>query len=52
MKSPILWPAIVLLAGILSSVFFPHAKPVSGLLLAAGLLWLAYSYIASQRRKA
>jgi hypothetical protein len=52
MKSPILWPAILLLAGILCLVVFPHSKPLPGLLVAVGLLWLAYSYISSQRRKA
>jgi hypothetical protein len=52
MKSPILLPAVLMLAGILGCVLFPHARTIAGLLCGAGMLWLAYVYIAGQRRKA
>lgn len=51
MKSPVLIPAILLIAGILGFLIFPHARGIDGLLCAAGMLWLAYAYIVGQRRK-
>ena len=51
MKSLILFPSVLLLAGILGFVFFPHARTIPSLLIVAGLLWMAYAYITSQRRK-
>lgn len=51
MKSPVLLPAILMVAGILSFVFFPHGI-IPRLLCAAGMVWLAVVYIAGQRRKA
>lgn len=51
MKSPVLLPAILIVAGILSYFVFPHAY-VPRLLCAAGLVWLAVVYLAGQRRKA
>ena len=52
MKSPILFPAALLVAGILGCLFFPHARTIPSVLIAAGMLWLAYAYVTSQRRKA
>lgn len=50
MKSPVLLPAILILAGILSFVFSPHAY-IPRLVIAAGMIWLAVVYIQGQRRK-
>jgi len=52
MKSPILFPAVLMLVGILGCVLFPHAKTIPSVLIGAGMLWLAYAYVVGQRRKA
>ena len=51
MKSPVLLPAILLVAGILAFLFFPHGT-IPRLLCAAGMVWLAVVYLTGQRRKA
>lgn len=52
MKSAMLIPAILMIAGILGLIVFPHARAIAGLLCVAGMLWLIYAVILGQRGKA
>jgi hypothetical protein len=50
-KSPLLFPGIFTVAGVLGFVLFPHAPFIPGLLCCIGMIWLIYAIITGLRRQ-
>jgi len=53
MKSPLLYPAIFLVIGILGLILIPRASAhnIPGVLCAIGMIWLAYVVIITGVRR-